>query len=69
MKIIAFKDGRTAEITGEAGKYWMTGETRVRKLSGSIAEIRETEEPAEKKTKKTGRKKKTEDEADGDCGG
>lgn len=45
MKIIVFKNGNTREITGEAGKYWMTGDDRVRKLSQEISEIREIEVP------------------------
>lgn len=45
MKIIVFKDGNTRAVTGEEGKYWLTGEDRVRKLSGSIAEVREIEVP------------------------
>jgi len=44
MKILVFRDGSTRAITGEAGKYWLTGEDRVRKLSGSISEIREVPE-------------------------
>lgn len=44
MKILVFKDGSTRAITGEAGKYWLTGEDRVRKLSDSISEIREVPE-------------------------
>lgn len=45
MKILVFKDGNTRAVTGEEGKYWLTGEDRVRKLSGSIAEVREIEAP------------------------
>lgn len=45
MKILVFKDGSTRAITGEAGKYWLTGDDRVRKLSGSITEVREVPEP------------------------
>lgn len=66
MKIIVFKDGNTREITGEAGKFWLTGENRVRKLSAQIAEIRE--EPDEKPKKRTAKKKKAEDAADGERG-
>ena len=51
MKIIVFKDDSTREITGEIGKYWMTGDERVRKLSTSIAEVREIEVPAPLKMK------------------
>lgn len=75
MKIIVFKDGSTTEITGESGKYWLTGEERVRKLSEAIAEITETAEAEEKpkaeapKKKTAKKKKKTEDAEDGDCGG
>lgn len=46
MKILVFRDGNTRAITGEDGKYWLTGEDRVRKLSASIAEVREIEDPA-----------------------
>ena len=75
MKKIIYKDGTAREITGEDGKYWLTGEDRVRKLSDDISEVREAEEAAEaakaeapkKKTAK--KKKKTEDAEDGDCGG
>lgn len=77
VKILVFRDGSTREITGEAGKYWLTGEDRVRKLSGQIAEIREIEvteteaaeqeKPAPKK-KTTRKKKKTEDAEDGEHG-
>ena len=75
MKKIIFRDGSTKKITGEDGKYWLTGEDRVRKLSDAIGEVREAEEAAEaakaeapkKKTAK--KKKKTEDAEDGDCGG
>lgn len=77
MKILVFRDGSTREITGEAGKYWLTGEDRVRKLSGQIAEIREIEVPEteaaeqekpapKKKTAK--KKKKTEVPEDGERG-
>ena len=65
MKILVFKDGSTREITGEQGKYWLTGEDRVRKLSRSIAEVRDIpEEPAEEtgekpEAKKPAAKKKT----------
>ena len=45
MKIVVFKNGNTREITGEEGKYWLTGEDRVRKLSQEIAEIRDIEVP------------------------
>lgn len=66
MKIIVFKDGNTREITGEDGKFWLTGEDRVRKLSAQIAEIREV--PDEKPKKRTAKKKKAEDAADGERG-
>lgn len=77
MKILFFKDGSTREITGEAGKYWLTGEDRVRKLSGQIAEIREIEDPETEageqekpapKKKAAKKKKKTEDAKDGERG-
>lgn len=72
MKILVFKDGSTREITGEQGKYWLSGEERVRKLSGQIAEVREIEDgkPAGKPKKKSTRKKKesTEVKDDGECG-
>lgn len=76
MKKIVFKDGSTKNITGEAGKYWLTGEARVRKLSDAIAEIAETAEAAtddagEKpvpKKKTTRKKKKTEGAEDGERG-
>ena len=71
MKKIIFKDGTVREITGEDGKYWLTGEDRVRKLSDAIGEVREAEEAAkaEAPKKKTAKKKKkTEDAEDGDCG-
>ena len=45
MKIIVFRDGSTRGITGEEGKYWLTGNERVRKLSREIAEIREVPDP------------------------
>lgn len=66
MKILVFRDGSTRAITGEAGKYWLTGEDRVRKLSAQIAEIREV--PDEKPKKRTAKKKKAEDAADGERG-
>lgn len=66
MKIIVFKDGNTREITGEAGKFWLTGDDRVRKLSAQIAEIREV--PDEKPKKRTAKKKKAEEAADGERG-
>lgn len=47
MKILVFKDGSAREITGEQGKYWLTGDGRVRKLSKQIAEIREEADPVE----------------------
>lgn len=65
MKTIIFKDGKSVNVTGEAGKYWLCGELRVRKLNKSIAEVREL--PDEKPKKKTSRKKKdAEVEADGE---
>lgn len=67
MRKIIFKDGTSREITGEEGKFWLTGEARVRKLSDAIAEIAETAEAPKKKPAK--KKKKTEDAEDGDCGG
>nr|MBQ4458486.1 hypothetical protein [Clostridia bacterium] len=66
MKILVFKDGNTRAVTGEEGKYWLTGEDRVRKLSAQIAEIREV--PDEKPKKRTAKKKKAEDAADGERG-
>ena len=45
MKIVVFKNGNTREITGEEGKYWLTGEDRVRKMNPEIAEIRDIEVP------------------------
>lgn len=66
MKIIVFKDGNTRAITGEDGKFWLTGDDRVRKLSAQIAEIREV--PDEKPKKRTAKKKKAEDAADGERG-
>lgn len=66
MKIVVFKDGNTRAVTGEEGKYWLTGEDRVRKLSAQIAEIREV--PDEKPKKRTAKKKKAEDAADGERG-
>lgn len=86
MKIIVFKDGNTRKITGEQGKYWLTGENRVRKLSDSIAVVREIPDPVEVTVsasapadmgasvvtgaakKKSTKKKKTEDNADGERG-
>ena len=65
MKTIIFKNGQSVNVTGEAGKYWLCGELRVRKLNKSIAEVREL--PDEKPNKKTSRKKKdAEVEADGE---
>lgn len=75
MRKIIFKDGTSREITGEEGKFWLTGEARVRKLSDAIAEIAETAEAEEQpkaeapKKKPAKKKKKTEDAEDGDCGG
>ena len=66
MKILVFRDGSTRAITGEAGKYWLTGDDRVRKLSAQIAEIREV--PDEKPKKRMAKKKKAEDAADGERG-
>lgn len=66
MKIIFFKDGNTREITGEDGKFWLTGDDRVRKLSRQISEIREV--PDEKPKKRTAKKKKAEDAEDGERG-
>lgn len=66
MKFLVFKDGNTRAVTGEEGKYWLTGEDRVRKLSAQIAEIREV--PDEKPKKRTAKKKKAEDAADGERG-
>ena len=66
-KIIVYTDGNTRAITGEEGKYWLTGEDRVRKLSKQIAEIRELpesevaneEKPAPAKKKTAAKKKKS----------
>lgn len=66
MKIIFFKDGNTRAITGEVGKFWLTGDERVRKLSAQIAEIREV--PDEKPKKRAAKKKKAEDAVDGERG-
>lgn len=66
MKIIFFKDGNTRAITGEDGKFWLTGDDRVRKLSRQISEIREV--PDEKPKKRTAKKKKAEEAADGERG-
>lgn len=44
MNVLVFRDGSAKKITGEAGKYWLCGEDRVRKLSRQIAEIREVPE-------------------------
>ena len=66
VKIIVFKDGNTRAITGEDGKFWLTGDDRVRKLSAQIAEIREV--PDEKPKKRAAKKKKTEDAEDGERG-
>lgn len=71
MRILVFRDGSAREITGELGKYWLTGEDRVRKLSKQIAEIREVPEPVEVKPKKKSTRKKkesTEEKCDGKRG-
>lgn len=68
MKIIVFKNGNTREITGEEGKYWLTGEDRVRKLSASIAEVRDVAAPEKPKKKAAAKKKKAEAESDGERG-
>lgn len=71
MRILVFRDGSTREITGELGKYWLTGEDRVRKLSKQIAEIREVPEPVEVMPKKKSTRKKkesTEEKCDGKRG-
>lgn len=47
MKVLVFKDGSTRELTGEAGKYWLVGTDRVRKLNPDISEIREVPDPVE----------------------
>lgn len=64
-RILIFRDGSRKEITGEAGKYWLTGETRFRKLSKSIAELREEPDESPKKTgasrKRTAKKKTAEE--------
>lgn len=73
MKIVVYKDGSKKTVTGEAGKYWLTGEERIRKLSRQIAEVQDLPDPepeaepeaqavapAPKAKKKTARKKKTE---------
>lgn len=62
-RLVVFQDGSKREITGEDGKYWLTGETRVRKLSDMIAGIEEAPEetaPAKSTAKKPSKKKKTE---------
>ena len=57
-KIIVFKDGNTRTVIGELGKYWLTGEDRVRKLSRQIAEIRELPEPETDTEAKSAKAKK-----------
>ena len=80
MKILVFADGAEKAVTGELGKYWLTGETRVRKLSGSIAEVREAPEAADeeaasppdvkpaKKKSAAKKKKRAEAKEDGELG-
>lgn len=77
MKKLVFTDGRELQITGETGKYWLCGEEQYRKLSKTIAGIKEEEQPKEtlaedkpKPKRKPAKKKKvaTEDRTDGDCG-
>ncbi len=44
--MVVFHDGSKREITGEDGKYWLTGDTRIRKLSEQILCVEEAEEEA-----------------------
>lgn len=72
-------DGRRLAVTGEAGKYWLCGEERFRKLGNLVSRVEEVAEeepkkngeaheeaPAPKKKAKT--KKKTEAVQDGERG-
>ena len=64
--LVVFHDGSTREITGEEGKYWLTGETKIRKLSDLILRIEEVpyEEPKPKSAAKRSSKKKKEETAE-----
>lgn len=59
---VVFQDGSKRDITGEDGKYWLTGETKIRKLSDQIQRIEEIPdgEPEPKRTAKRPAKKKKE---------
>ena len=63
--LVVFRDGSKREITGEDGKYWLTGDTKIRKLSDLILRIETVEEEAEPEAatsgKKKARKKKSEE--------
>lgn len=63
--LVVFHDGSKREITGEEGKYWLTGETKIRKLSDLILRIEEVpdEEPKPKSAAKRSSKKKKEEAA------
>lgn len=63
--MVVFHDGSKRDITGEDGKYWLTGDTRIRKLSKQILRVEETEEsPAARKGGKRTVKKKRNDESE-----
>lgn len=64
--LIVFRDESKREITGEDGKYWLTGETKIRKLSDLILRIEEIpcEEPKPKSAAKRSSKKKKEETAE-----
>ena len=51
-RFVVFHDGTKKEITDETGKYWICKKFQIRKLSTSIAEIREEEIAPKKKPAK-----------------
>lgn len=65
-KYVVLAWGEKREITGEEGKYWLCGDTRIRKLSESILRVESAteDEPPKGKApdkKTTAKKRKTED--------
>lgn len=53
-KVLLMNDGKEYEITGEAGRFWICGDTQFRKGNGEVVEA------------KTGKDAAKEDEVEGE---
>ena len=53
---LVLTNGEWRKVTGEAGKYWICGDTQIRKINRSIVRVETAADEAEPEAKLSGKK-------------